>query len=160
MSIQDEVSVLRRIPLFAHIHTQKLKLLAFTSERVVYEPGQTLFLQGDEGDAAYVIIDGQADVLVDAPQGPVSVAQMERNAIVGEVAILCDVPRTATIKAISRLDTLRITKAQFLELLTEYPELSIEIMKILAQRLARTSSELSEARSRLRTLEPLAKPAS
>ena len=63
MSIQDEVSVLRRIPLFAHINAQKLKLLAFTSERIVFEAGQTLFLQGEEGDAAYVIIDGRADVL-------------------------------------------------------------------------------------------------
>jgi CRP-like cAMP-binding protein len=152
MSIQDEVSVLRRIPLFAHINAQKLKLLAFTSERIVFEAGQTLFLQGDEGDAAYVIIDGRADVLVNASQGPVSVAQMERNAIVGEVAILCDVPRTATIKAITRLDTLRITKAQFLQLLTEFPELSIEIMKILGMRLGRTTIELSEARVKLRAL--------
>ena len=153
MSIEDEVSVMRRIPLFAHITPQKLKLLAFTSERIMFDPGQTVFRQGDDGDAAYVIIDGQADVLVDAPNGPISVAKVERNALVGEVAILCDVPRTASIKALSRLDTLRITKAQFLELLTEYPELSIDIMKILAQRLARTSVELSDARSRLRALE-------
>ena len=153
MSIQDEVSVLRRIPLFAHIDAQKLKLLAFTSERIVFDPGHTLFMQGDEGDAAYVIIDGQADVLVNAAEGPVSVAHMERNAIVGEVAILCDVPRTATIRAITRLDTLRITKAQFLQLLTEFPELSIEIMKILAQRLGRTTTELSEARSKLRSID-------
>lgn len=152
MSIEDEVSVMRRIPLFAHIMPQKLKLLAFTSERLVFESGQTVFNQGDDGDAAYVIIDGQADVLVASPKGPISVATVERNALVGEVAILCDVPRTASIKAISRLETLRITKAQFLELLTEYPELSIEIMKILAQRLARTSVELSEARSQLRAL--------
>ncbi len=152
MSIQDEVSVMRRIPLFAHINSQKLKLLAFTSERIVFAPGQILFRQGDEGDAAYVIIEGQADVLVDAPKGAISVATMERNAIVGEVAILCEVPRTATIRAITQLDTLRITKARFLELLNEHPELSIEIMKTLAQRLARTSSELSEARSRLRAL--------
>lgn len=154
MSIHDEVSVMRRIPLFAHIDAKKLKLLAFTSERIVFEPGQMLFRQGDDGDAAYVIIDGEADVLVDAPKGPISVARVERNAIVGEVAILCEVPRTASIQAISHLDTLRITKAQFLGLLTESPELSIEIMKTLAQRLARTSMELSEARSQLRALGP------
>ncbi len=153
MSIQDEVAVLRRIPLFAHIDAQKLKLLAFTSERIVYEPGQTLFLQGEEGDASFVIIDGQADILVDSPQGPVSVAKVERNAIVGEVAVLCDVPRTATVKAFTRLDTLRVTKAQFLSLLTEFPELTVEIMKILALRLTKTSTELSQARSRLLALE-------
>jgi CRP/FNR family transcriptional regulator, cyclic AMP receptor protein len=153
MSIEDEVSVMRRIPLFAHITPQKLKLLAFTSERMMFEPDQMVFNQGDDGDAAYVIIDGRADVLVATPKGPISVATVERNALVGEVAILCDVPRTASIKALTQLDTLRITKARFLELLTEYPELSIEIMKILAQRLARTSVELSDARSQLRAME-------
>ena len=153
MSIMDEVTVLRRIPLFSHISAQKLKLLAFTSERLTYDVGQTLFHQGDEGDAAYVIIEGKADILLDAPRGPVSVAQVERSSIVGEVAILCDVPRTATVKALTKLETLRVTKAQFLDLLTEFPELTIEIMKTLALRLTRTSTELSEARSRLRALE-------
>jgi CRP-like cAMP-binding protein len=153
MSLQDEVAVLRRIPLFAHISAQKLKLLAFTSERIVYEVDQALFQQGDEGDAAYIIIEGQADILVNAPQGPVSVAKVERNSIIGEVAILCDVPRTATVKAITRLDTLRITKEQFLDLLIEFPELTVDIMRILALRLTKTSTELSEARSRLQAHE-------
>ena len=53
---------------------------------------------------------------------------------------------------IAWLDTLRITKAQFLQLLTEFPELSIEIMKILAMRLGATTTELSEARVKLRAL--------
>ena len=151
MGIQDEVSVMRRIPLFAHIDTKQLKLLAFTSERIVFEAEQMLFRQGDDGDAAYVLLDGEADVLVDAPSGPVPVARLGRNAIVGEIAILCDVPRTASIMAVSRLETVRITKAQFLGLLTESPQLAVEIMKILAQRLARTSMELSEARSQLKS---------
>ncbi len=51
-SLSDEVDLLRRIPLFAQIDPSKLKLLAFTSERVAFEEGQTLFKQGDEGDAA------------------------------------------------------------------------------------------------------------
>ena len=150
MGIHDEVSVMRRIPLFAHIDTKQLKLLAFTSERIVFEAEQMLFRQGDEGDAAYVVLDGEADVMVDTATGPITVAKLSRNALIGEIAILCDVPRTASIKAASRLETVRITKAQFLGLLTESPQLAVEIMKMLAQRLAKTSMELSAARSELR----------
>ncbi len=102
-SIEDEVSLLRRIPLFAHIETAKLKLLAFTSERLAYEAGQTLCHQGDAGDAAYVIIDGEADILVETPSGPLKVAHLAKNAIVGEIAILCDMPRTATVSAATPL---------------------------------------------------------
>jgi CRP-like cAMP-binding protein len=152
MSIDDEVAVLRRIPLFAHIEPRKLKLLAFTSERLTFEPGQIVFNQGAEGDAAYVIIDGCADIVVDAPSGPTSLAQVERDAIVGEIAILCDVPRTATVKALTRLETLRIDKDQLLRMLREFPEIAVEIMRVLALRLARTNQQLLEARDRLRRL--------
>jgi len=150
MSIQEEVAVLRRIPLFARIEPAKLKLLAFTSDRVTYEQDQVLFNQGDEGDAAFVIIDGQADILVDTPQGSLSVAKVQKNDFVGEIAILCEVPRTATVKALSRLDTLRIEKEQFFKLMSEFPELSVEVMRVLAQRLADTTEELADARKQLR----------
>jgi CRP/FNR family transcriptional regulator, cyclic AMP receptor protein len=151
-SIEDEVSMLRRIPLFAHIETAKLKLLAFTSERLSYEPGQTLCHQGDSGDAAYVIIDGEADVLVDTPNGPLKVAHLTKNAIVGEIAILCDMPRTATVRAATALVALKIKKEQFLKLVTEFPDLSIEMLRELASRLAATTAELTDARNKLRQI--------
>ncbi len=151
-SIEDEVSMLRRIPLFAHIETAKLKLLAFTSERLAYEAGQTLCHQGDPGDAAYVIIDGAADVLVETPNGPLKVAHLAKNAIVGEIAILCDMPRTATVRAATPLSALKIKKEQFLKLVTEFPDLSIEMLRELASRLAATTAELTEARNKLRQL--------
>ena len=46
MSLQEEVEILRRIPLFAQIEPSKLKLLAFTSERVAFDAGHTLFQIG------------------------------------------------------------------------------------------------------------------
>jgi CRP/FNR family transcriptional regulator, cyclic AMP receptor protein len=152
VSIEDEVGVLRRVPLFAHIDPAKLKLLALTSQRLTYEPGQTVFEQGADADAAYVVLDGTADVVVDTPTGPLVLTTMERNAIMGEIGILCDVPRTATIRASARLITLRIGKAQFLDLLTKFPQISVEIMRLLASRLSHTSADLTEARTKLREL--------
>jgi len=145
-SLKDEVDVLRRIPLFANIEPQKLKLLAFTSERVSFAPGQELFHQGDNADAAYVIISGSAEVLVDTPQGVLQVADVQSGDFVGEIAILCDVPRTATVRALQPLVTLKIMKDHFLRMVAEFPEMAIEIMRELAHRLQRTTSELTEAR--------------
>ncbi len=152
MTLEDEVRVLKRIPLFAKVEPSKLKLLAFTSQRMVFSEGQELFHQGDPGDAAYVIIKGSADVLVDVPNGQISVAEVERNAIVGEIAILCDVPRTATIKALSDLETLKILKEQFLELISGFPEIAVEVMRVLADRLSKTTAELTTARNKLHEL--------
>ena len=97
MSLNQEVELLRSVPLFAKIDQSKLKLLAFTSERLTYREGQELFQQGDMGDAAYVIVEGEVAVMIDTPSGRMQVAKMGKNAFVGEIAILCDVPRTATI---------------------------------------------------------------
>ncbi len=145
MSINEEVELLRRIPLFAKIEPAKLKLLAFISKRITYQPGDTVFHQGDPGDAAYVIFGGEADVLVDTPSGPLTVARLKQNDFVGEIAILCDVPRTATVKAVSELVTLRITKDLFFRLITDFPQIAIEIMRVLAQRLERTTADLRSA---------------
>jgi CRP-like cAMP-binding protein len=146
MSIKEEVDILRNIPLFAKLEPAKLKLLAFTSERLSFAPGQPLFNQGDAGDAAYVIINGEADVLIDTPAGKTRVAVLERNAIVGEIAILCDVPRTATVVARSPLTVLRIAKDTFFRLVTEFPQMAVEIMRELALRLEKTNAQLRDAR--------------
>jgi CRP-like cAMP-binding protein len=148
MSLKEEVELLQRIPFFTHIEPAKLKLLAFTSERVGFDPGQSIFKQGDMGDAAYIIIEGDAEVLVDTTGGQAVVATLGKNAFVGEIAILCDVPRTATVRAKGRVVALRISKELFMRLITEFPQMAIAIMRELAHRLEMTNQRLREALSR------------
>lgn len=145
MSLNEEVELLRKIPLFAKLEPSKLKLLAFTSERITYEADQVLFRQGDVGDAAYIIVEGSAKVLIETDEGEVEVAMLGRNDFVGEIAILCDVPRTATVKAASQTVTLQITKDLFFRLVAEFPQMSVEIMRVLASRLENTTQNLREA---------------
>ncbi len=147
MSLDEEVDLLRNIPLFSNVEPSKLKLLAFTSERLTFPAGQELFHQGDMGDAAYIIIDGEADVTVSTPAGEITVAKVGKNELVGEIAILCDVPRTATVRAATEVTTLAISKELFFQMVTEFPEMAVEIMRELAQRLERTTSQLREAMS-------------
>ncbi len=149
MSLNEEVELLRKIPLFAKIEPSKLKLLAFTSERLTFKPGDVLFRQGELGDAAYIIVSGNADVMVETPTGPLTVARIGSHDFVGEIAILCDVPRTATVRASSELVTLRIAKELFFRLVTEFPQMAVEIMRVLAQRLEKTTADLREANARL-----------
>ena len=149
MSIEQEVEVLRRIPLFANIEPAKLKLMCFASERITYKSGQSLFEQGDLGDAAFIIVDGSADVIV-TRDAPLVVAQVGKNDIVGEIAILVDIPRTATVTATSELTALRITKDLFFRMVTDFPEMGVEIMRVLAQRLEQTTAQLLKARAEAR----------
>jgi len=148
MTLQEDVERLRNVPLFANIDASKLKLLAFTAERVTFNPGDELFHQGDMGDSAYILIEGGADVTVDAAKGPITVARLGANDFVGEIAVLCDVPRTATVTATTTLTTLRISKDLFFKLVCQYPQISVEIMRVLARRLDKTTRQLQDAVSR------------
>jgi CRP/FNR family transcriptional regulator, cyclic AMP receptor protein len=145
MNLNEEVEILKGVPIFAKMEPAKLKLLAFTGERMNFGAGQELFHQGDPGDAMYVILAGVAEVVIDSPGGPITVAQLEKNNFVGDMAILGDVPRTATIKAVEPLTTLRISKDMFYRLVTEFPQMAIEMMRELAHRLEDTNKKLRAA---------------
>ncbi len=147
MSIKEETDALKRIPLFSKLDPAKLKLLAFMSQRLSYEPGQAIFAQGDAGDAAYIVLDGQAAVLIDTNSGPAEIARAGKNEIVGEIAILCEVPRTATVRAVGDgpLVCLKIEKDDFMALVNEFPSMGLEIMRELARRIVKTNAQLRNA---------------
>jgi CRP-like cAMP-binding protein len=150
MSLQNEVDQLRRIPLFAHIDTAKLKLMAFTSERLAFAAGQPLFREGDPGDGAYLILTGSVEVQLNSSSGPITIAHLEQNAFVGEMAILCEVPRTASVVASEGVEALKIKKDTFFQLLKDVPQMALEIMRELAQRLHHTNEELRDAKAQLK----------
>jgi CRP/FNR family cyclic AMP-dependent transcriptional regulator len=146
--LNAEVDLLRRVPLFAGIEPSRLKLLAYTSDVVTYRQAQVLFKRGDVGDAAYVIIKGDAEVIVPSGDDEIPIAVLHDGDFVGEIAILCDTPRTATVRAKSELKALRIRKEPFFELLHQFPEMAVEMTRLLAERLTRTTAELVEAQRR------------
>lgn len=137
------------VPMLKGIDKAKLRLLAFISERAVYSPGETLCRQGDSGDSAFIILDGEADIVVETDDGPRTVAGVGTNDIVGEIAILCDVPRTASVVARTEVQTLTVAKDHLMKMLAEFPEMAIEIMRVLAARLERTTRDLADVRGEL-----------
>lgn len=145
MSLNEEVDLLRRIPLFSNIEPSKLKLLAFASERLTFRKGAELCRQGDAGDSAYIIIEGSVGIVVSTPNGDTRVAEARENDIVGEIAILCDVPRTATVVADRDVEVLKISKELFFRMVEEFPRMAVEIMRELATRLEKTTGQLTRA---------------
>ena len=144
MSLKQEIGALRQIPIFAEIEPAKLKLLALMSERVAFDPGKLLMRQGDLAGAAYLIVDGHAEVILETPDGPVIVATLGANKIVGEMGILGNAPRAATVRAKDRLIALRISKEPFMRMVREFPTVAVSIMQELARRLHRRNGDCGE----------------
>ena len=147
MSLEQEVELIRQFPIFSKIQPAMQKLLCFSAERLTFDSGQVIFNAGDAGDAAYIVIDGTVEISVPTPSGPIIINSMGKNEILGEIAIVGEVPRTATAKALTRLETLKISKELFIKVVRENPDAAIELIRILASRLANTTNQLTRTRT-------------
>ena len=77
MNLNEEVEILKGVPIFSKMEPSKLKLLAFTGERMTFNAGQEVCHQGDPGDAMYVFLGGVADVMIDTDKGQIRVADLD-----------------------------------------------------------------------------------
>jgi CRP/FNR family transcriptional regulator, cyclic AMP receptor protein len=142
MTIESEVQSLRQISMFRDIDPAKLKLLAFTSERLSYEKGDVLFKQNEISDSTYVIVEGKVEVWLEGGRDRIKLAEHGSGAMVGDMGVLCDQPRSATIQAASHVVALKIGREVFFELLRQFPQMSLAVMRDLARNLAATNAKL------------------
>jgi CRP/FNR family transcriptional regulator, cyclic AMP receptor protein len=143
MPLDRDVETLRNIPLFAGLPTPRLKLIAYTAEVVRFEPGEVIVRQGDPADAVYIIAEGEAEVLLTGDEGhDMSLGTMGRHTLFGEIGVLCQGRRTTTVKAKDQVVTYKISSQLFLELVRSSPEIGMQVMTVLAQRLERSTLRL------------------
>ena len=154
MDLKTQAEMLHKVPMFSKLELSKLKLVAFTSELCTYDEGEVLFEAGDAADSAYVIMAGAAEVVVETEAGPVVEVVLGRNTLFGELAVLTNSPRSATIRAKDTLVALRITDEMFLKLLAENPEVALDVMRQLSDKLVRSHEQFVELQKRLQELEP------
>lgn len=152
MELKEGVALIRQVPMFAKLDSSKQKLLAFTGAYLTFEDGEVLFQKGDVADAAYVIVLGRAEVLSDA--GDLAVAVLDQpNELFGEISIICNAPRSATMRAQGRLEVLKITADMFLQLITENPPVALEVMRQLSQKLVANLRRFDELEDKLQARE-------
>ncbi len=138
--LEQDVETLRNIPLFAGLPTARLKLIAYTAEVLHFEPGEVIVQQGDAADSVFIIADGEAEVRLETVDGrTVRLGTMGRHSLLGEIAVLCNGRRTATVQAKGRVVTLKISAHVFLDLLRQSPDIGMQVMKIMAERLEKTT---------------------
>lgn len=145
VSIEDneKLDLIKSIPLFRMMDDPHLLLLASNSRAEVYPAGERLFSQGDQADCLYIIIEGQADVLISDEHSVWHVSEYGKNEVIGELAILSDEPRTATVDAATDLSVLRLDKDDFIDLLQSNSAMGFQILQVVSQRLVHTNQELT-----------------
>jgi CRP/FNR family cyclic AMP-dependent transcriptional regulator len=152
VDIQRETEALSKVPLFSKLEQSKLKLLAFTSELQTYEDGEVVVNEGDTADCAFVILDGMADIYAKTDGGQVVVGTLKSNQLLGELGVLTNSPRAATIRANGRLMMLRISGEMFLKLLAENPSVALDVMRQLSGKLVLAHRQTEELQMKLQRI--------
>src|SRR5258707_1762483 len=144
--------MLRRVPFFGGLDSAKLKLLAFTSRALKFAPGEELMKKGGAADSAYVILDGEAEVIGETSAGEFVIAVLGSNALIGEMGVIRNVPRGLTVRAKTPVRALRIASEVFLGLITENPGCALDVMRQLSARVDASNARLSDAQRELEAL--------
>jgi CRP-like cAMP-binding protein len=142
-TLSEKIDLLKSCELFETISYDELKLIAFTASEIFCQEGDILFLEGDEAFESFVIFDGEVEVFKTMNGGTTVLRTLKKNDIFGEYAIISQCPRTAGVKS-KKFSGLKISKDSFLEILKEFPEVSIRIMDVLVKRLLKSEKKLLE----------------
>lgn len=147
MALSSEIDVLARMPLFSGIEAGTLKLIAFAGQRIECRTGETLFRQDELPDSVYVILDGSVQIFRDEPGKRTLLAVVGAGQIVGEIGVLCNRPRTATVVAAGEIVVLRLPSDVFVDFVRGLPELAMAIINELSLRLDAMNKQLADVRS-------------
>ncbi len=146
---------LRAIPLFADLPQDDFDRLSGSATEVELAPGEILFTEGEFGDSAYVILDGEIEIVTQAPGGrEVLLAVRREDEVIGEMALLRAEPRSATARARGGARLMRIPKAELDALLDTSAHATKALFRVLLGRWQSTESRLrqSERMAQLGTL--------
>ena len=102
--------------------------------REYFEPGQVIFREGDRGDHLYVVSEGEVEVLREGADGETSLRRLGRGECFGEIALVSDRPRTATVRAVSPSNVLAVDREAFQALFATLPPLKSFFESLIATR--------------------------
>jgi CRP/FNR family transcriptional regulator len=141
---QDTIDLLHRVPLFSTLAEEDLAQVAELALPRRFGSGETVFREGDASDTCYVIRRGHARALREHPDGrSITLAQFGPGDIFGELAMLDDERRSATIETLEETEVLAILGPDMRRLLREHPEISVKLITALGRRLRETNERLA-----------------
>ncbi|HTP01991.1 MAG TPA: ATP-binding protein [Anaerolineales bacterium] len=126
---------LRRLALFADLSDADLDWLSSHAEPLTIAAGAPLIREGEPGDSAFVVLDGEFEVVKKAERQDIVVAVREAGEVFGEMALIDQAPRNATVRAVRESSVLRISEDTFKQLLGQSPSASLAILQTVSRRL-------------------------
>jgi CRP-like cAMP-binding protein len=138
------MTLLRQTMLFHGMDATTLHWIAGHMTEQSYGQGDLVFREGDTGDRLYILLTGTMHVYVEREGKPIIYATLQAGECFGEMALLEEVPRSATVRATVPSLCLTLAKEDFLELIQRHPPMALGVMKSLCQRLHHANAMLQQ----------------
>ncbi len=143
------IDLLVEIPMFDQIKSDDLKILARSMNFMDFQPREVIFNEGDKGDFVCFVTRGALDVVKKNEKGKdVVIATLGKGRSIGEMSIIDDFPRSATVRAKTQSTLLILTRKRFEEMLEQHPQIGVKLLKGIAKfmsmNMRKTSSLLAD----------------
>jgi HEAT repeat protein len=151
----EKIIFLKEVPFFQGMTVDQLKVLASVCEEQLFEEDKHIFDQGDPGGALYVVISGRVGIEQEKRKGSFArLATIEAHSYFGEMDLFDNNPRSATAIALQDTLILRLRREPLIALARQYPDLSLELISVLSQRLRESNDRVADlTRTRTRELQ-------
>lgn len=145
LSVVEKIIFLKEIPFFQGMTVNQLQALANICEENLFEANQPIFSQGDAGGALYVIVSGRVAIEQEKRAGSFArLATLEARSYFGEMSLFDNASRSATATALQDTLILRIRREPLITLARQHPDLSLELIQVLSDRLRQANSRIAE----------------
>jgi CRP-like cAMP-binding protein len=151
MTIEDDIAFLERVPSFAILGRDALRILAIGAESRYVHGGEVLFTVGDPADAGYVVQDGAFTLRTDNTEASVAEMTVTRGALLGELALLTETTRPVTATAAEPSTVIRVPRSLFLKMLEGFPDAARRLRDHIATRTNQAAADMITVRT---TLDP------
>ena len=147
--IEAIIDYLVEMPLFDDLVQHELSAVAGHMNFIEVEKGEVLFEEGDQGDYVCFVIEGTLEVIKRTSGGEDMVlATLSRGRSIGEMSVIDNTPRSATVRARSEATLVTMTRSGFDRILDQHPKIGIKILKgisrLLSLNMRKTSSRLAD----------------
>lgn len=138
----ERVLFLRKVSIFAELSPHDLEHVAAIAEERAFVDDETIAGQGEPGDELHIVVEGEVRVMrADPPSGPeVELAKRAPGDVVGEMALITQEPRMASLVASGDVRTLCVGRKEFEGVLRERPDTAIAVIRVLSSRLVESAS--------------------
>jgi CRP/FNR family cyclic AMP-dependent transcriptional regulator len=136
---------LRKVPLFEDLDDRSISAIANAIVEQSYAPGQEIMREGDSGVGVFIVRSGRVEVLQKRSGEMVKLGELGPGDFFGEMALLDEFPRSATVRAVEPTTCLGLTRWHFRGILESHPQIALGILPVLTKRLRSAERAAAEA---------------